>query len=110
MFGISAGEFLVILLVATLVLGPKSVAQGIGVLKTGIRQFRDWSAKLREQTPIDATTLGVTPEDIAMIKSFNASDIDPRRLIQDAVHEEVQAWIAATSGPTTQNKPQGDPS
>ena len=98
MLGISAGEFLVILLVAAVVLGPKNIAQALHAVQRAVRRFRQWSAKMRAESRVDISTIGISEEDLAAIRSFSAQQYDPRRMVQDAVREEMRAWLDATSG------------
>ncbi len=97
MFGISGGELLIILVVVALVLGPKSVAQALNALKSGMKKFRDWSGRLREQSTLDVSSFGITQEDLDAIRNFSASDFDPRLIIQEAAQEEMRAWLTAAS-------------
>ncbi len=101
MFGISGGEFLVILLVAALVLGPRNLAQALRLLKSGLQKFQRWSQNLRQQSTVSPSALGIRQEDIDILGSFDSRELDPRRMIRDAVQEELQAWLASAEATQT---------
>lgn len=109
MFGISGGEFFVILVVAALVLGPRNIAQANATLRKGIAKAREYSARLRTETTLDVSALGIDPADLEAIKNFKASSLDPRAMIREAVREEMQAWAEATSGLGLENGPAAQP-
>lgn len=98
MFGISGGELFVLLIIAALVMGPKNVAQALHGLRYLLEMVRGWSAKLRTETSVDLSILGIDASDVEKIKNFNLSQYDPRQMVREAVQEEMNAWIAATSG------------
>ncbi|MFT0848315.1 hypothetical protein VR010_11245 [Actinomycetaceae bacterium L2_0104] len=98
MFGISGGELIVLLVIAALILGPKNVAQALHGLRKLLEWAREWSARLRTDTSMDLSVLGIDPGDVEKIKNFNLSQYDPRQMVREAVQEEMNAWIAATSG------------
>lgn len=98
MFGFSGGELLVLLVVAAFIMGPKNVAQALQGLKDLLRWIREWSAKLRSETAVDLSALGLDADDVEKIKNLNLSQYDPRQMVREAVQEEMNAWIAATSG------------
>lgn len=89
-FGISGSELLLIIVVGVIIVGPKHVAQGIYWLKSAIEKARQWSAQLREEA--SATKDGIKID----LSTFDPREYDPRKLIKDAVAEEMQAWIEAT--------------
>ena len=100
MFGISGGELFVLLIIAALIMGPKNVAQALQGLRKLLEWVREWSAKLRTETAVDLSVLGIDASDVEKIKNFNLSQYDPRQMVREAVQEEMNAWIAATSGAT----------
>lgn len=89
-FGINGSELLLIIVVGVIIVGPKHVAQGIYWLKSAIEKARQWSAQLREEA--SATKDGIKID----LSTFDPREYDPRKLIKDAVAEEMQAWIEAT--------------
>lgn len=97
MFGISGGEFFVLVIVAALVLGPKNVAQALHALQKGIASVRAWSARLRAETSINPADFGLDPQQIAAMRDFNLRSYDPRQMVREAVQEEMAAWFATTA-------------
>ncbi len=104
MFGFSGGELLVVLVVAALVMGPKNVAQALHGLRKLLNLVREWSAKLRQETAFDLSSLGIDPADVEKLKNLDLSQYDPRQMVREAVQEEMTAWIAATNGAAAAGK------
>ncbi|WP_124039992.1 twin-arginine translocase TatA/TatE family subunit [Neoactinobaculum massilliense] len=94
MLGISGGEFLVILVVAAAVLGPKNVAQALRAMKQALAAFRRWSARLRQETTVDLG--GLSSEELAGLRklaSLDLSSLSPKNIVRDTVREEMNAWL-----------------
>ena len=104
MFGFSGGELLGVLVVAALVMGPKNVAQALYGLRKLLDMVREWSAKLRQETAFDLSSLGIDPADVEKLKNLDLSQYDPRQMVREAVQEEMNAWIAATNGAAAAGK------
>lgn len=121
-FGISGSELLLILVVGVIVIGPKHAAQALLWFKGVIEWMRAWSARLREEANFTKSGLNVD------LKNFDPREYDPRKMIKDAVAEEMQLWMeqatsiekAATPGlvpektpdnpnPSTEPKPDEPP-
>lgn len=98
MFGISGGEFLVLLVVGALVLGPRNIAQALRAVRNAIESVRDWSSRLRAES--NEGELGLTEADIATLKSLDLRQLDPRRIVREAVREEMDAWMAVAGTDT----------
>ena len=98
MFGISGGEFLVLLVVGALVLGPRNIAQALRAVRNAIESVRDWSSRLRAES--NEGELGLTEADIATLKSLDLRQLDPRRIVREAVREEMDAWMAVAGADT----------
>lgn len=86
-FGISGSELLLILVVGVIILGPRHAAQGLMWFKRAIDWMRAWSARLREETK--ATKDGVKID----LSDFDPRQYDPRRMIKEAVAEEMELWM-----------------
>jgi sec-independent protein translocase protein TatB len=88
LFGISGTEFLVLVVVAVLVTGPKGVVQLFRLFRQGLDLFRSWSAKIRGDTNLAglAKELNLDPE------KLDLRQYDPRSLVRQAVKEEMDAW------------------
>lgn len=102
-FGISGGELMIILVVALLVIGPESVAQGLRWFKSMVAKAKNFSARLREETKATEASIGVDQIDFSGLDLNNLSEIkglDPRQIIREAVREEMEAWMEQTGGKT----------
>lgn len=97
-FGISGSELLLILVVGVVIIGPRHAAQGIMWLKKALDSLRGWSARLREETT--ATEEGLKVD----LSAFDPRLYDPRRLVKEAVAEEMELWMQAASE-TSKNAP-----
>lgn len=86
-FGISASELLLILVVGVIVIGPKHAAQALLWFKGVIEWLRAWSARLREEANFTKSGLKVD------LRNFDPREYDPRKMIKDAVAEEMQLWM-----------------
>ena len=86
-FGISGSELLLILVVGVIVIGPKHAAQALLWLKKTIEWLRAWSARLREEANFTKSGLNVD------LSNFDPREYDPRKMIKDAVAEEMQLWM-----------------
>ena len=98
MFGISGGELFVLLIVAALIMGPKNVAQVLHGLRKLLETLRKWSAQLRNEASMDLSAFGLGPDEAARFKDFDLRQYDPRQMVKEAVQEEMNAWLAATTG------------
>ena len=83
MLGISGGEFLVLLVVGALVLGPKNIAEALRAMRKGVDALRQWSAGMRAGADGE---FGVAEKEIAAL--------DPRRIVREAVRDEMEAWMS----------------
>lgn len=91
MLGISGGEFLVLLVVGALVLGPKNIAEALRTMREGIEALRQWSAGMRAEA---GGELGVAEKEVAALANLDFRQLDPRRIVREAVREEMEAWMA----------------
>ena len=89
-FGINGPEFVVLLIVVVIVLGPARAAQALVWLQKGLKRVRDWSAKVRAET---AQLNPVDKEALDELRQLDPRQLDPRKMIRDAVAEEMQAWM-----------------
>ncbi|MDN5963855.1 MAG: hypothetical protein L0H81_04860 [Actinomyces sp.] len=94
MFGINGAEFLVILLVAALVVGPEGVVQALRTFKSVIATLKGWSARLREETRHDMSDVTLPGIDWSNI---DLREYDPREMVRQAVREEMEEWMKAGS-------------
>ena len=91
MLGISGGEFLVLLVVGALVLGPKNIAEALRAMRKGIEALRQWSAGMRAGADGE---LGVAEKEVAALANLDLRQLDPRRIVREAVRDEMEAWMA----------------
>ncbi|MDU6662023.1 MAG: hypothetical protein E6474_06935 [Actinomyces sp.] len=117
MFGINGAEFVILLLLAALLLGPRSVAQALHGLKKALTMFRQWSARLRADALSESSAL--TPQDLKnlqMLREFDLSQYSPKQMVREAVQDEINEWmkqagLSATSlKDAVQPVPDGTPS
>ncbi|QOR48461.1 hypothetical protein INS90_04125 [Trueperella pecoris] len=91
-FGISGGEFIIILVVAVIVLGPEAITGALRGFRTVVDAAKSFSARVREETTADLH--GLSDVDLS---ALDMRGLDPRQVIREAVHEEMQAWAQQTS-------------
>ncbi|MBP3223544.1 MAG: hypothetical protein J6M18_06440 [Actinomycetaceae bacterium] len=100
MFGISGGEFLVLLVVVVVFLGPKHAAQALMSLRRALMYVRGFSEKMRKNMTSQRTAsvladLGFSEEDLQALREMRSStgSLDPRAFVRKAVAEEMDAWL-----------------
>jgi sec-independent protein translocase protein TatB len=91
-FDINGGEFLVLLVVAALVIGPQRLPGYAEQLATLVRRGREWITQARTRIDDEAGDLGV---DWA---ALDPRKYDPRRIVRDAL---LDPEPAAPAGRTT---------
>jgi sec-independent protein translocase protein TatB len=82
-FGINAGEFVVLLAVAALVLGPERLPQYAQQLANLVRQLRRMAQGAQEQV---RTELGPEFDDVDWRK-LDPRQYDPRRIVREALSD-----------------------
>ena len=99
-FGIGSAEFVVLLVIAVLITGPKGMAQILRLFKQGVEMVKQFSAKLRRESNLGALAaeLNLDPS------KLDLRQYDPRALVREAVREEMEEWSkqAASLGPAPQ--------
>ena len=111
MFGISGGEFLILIVVAIIFLGPKHAAQAVKAVRSAMGYIRDFSSQLRSQISTQHAQstlegLGITQDDLAALRELRATtgSLDPRAFVRKTVAEEMDAWLdVAPKSPSTTN-------
>ncbi|WP_300047403.1 MULTISPECIES: hypothetical protein [Trueperella] len=93
-FGISGGEFFIILIVAVIVLGPEAIISALRGLRKAVDAAKGFSARVREETTADLQGAGLADLDLS---ALDMRDLDPRQMIREAVHEEMEAWMKQTN-------------
>ena len=87
MFGISGSEFLVIILVAVVVVGPQRLPEYTRKLTQMVRQLRVFLDNARSQI---AEEVGPEMADLDL-SSFDPRQYDPRKIVRDALGEDIDA-------------------
>ncbi|MBT0992782.1 Sec-independent protein translocase TatB [Cellulomonas sp. DKR-3] len=90
MFDINGGEFLVLLVVAALVIGPQRLPGYAEQLASLVRRGRDWISQARTRIDDEAGDLGV---DWA---ALDPRKYDPRRIVRDALLDPEPAGSGAS--------------
>lgn len=110
MFGISGGEFLILIVVAIIFLGPKHAAQAVAAVRKAMNYIRDFSSQLRSQVSAQHAQstlegLGITEEDLIALRKLRAStgSLDPRAFVRKTVAEEMDAWLDIAPHSSTTN-------
>jgi len=93
-FGINGGELLVLLVVAVVVVGPERLPGYAEQLARWARQLRLVIADAKERITEE---LGPELSDVDW-ESLDPRRYDPRRIVRDALTEEIQQVRAAASG------------
>ena len=110
MFGISGGEFLVLIVVAIIFLGPKHAAQAVKAVRSAMGYIRDFSSQLRSQVSTQHAQstlegLGITEEDLVALRKLRSTtgSLDPRAYVRKTVAEEMDAWLNVVPEISTTN-------
>ena len=82
---------MVLLVVGALVLGPKNIAEALRAIRKGIEALRQWSAGMRAGADGE---LGVAEKEVAALAKLDLRQLDPRRIVREAVRDEMEAWMA----------------
>ncbi|AEI13030.1 twin-arginine translocase TatA/TatE family subunit [Cellulomonas gilvus] len=85
MFDINGGEFLVILVIAALVIGPQRLPEYAEQLGSLVKRGRAWIAQARTRIDDETGDLGVDWE------ALDPRRYDPRRIVRDALLEPETA-------------------
>ncbi|MDO5728241.1 MAG: twin-arginine translocase TatA/TatE family subunit [Actinomycetaceae bacterium] len=105
MFGISGLQLLLILFVVAVVVGPSRLPTVAATITKWVKTSRVQLAKLRETLDEE---VGEDLKDLDLSK-LNVRQYDPRRMIREAVQEELDEWKQLVS-PLGMDKPKPSPS
>lgn len=92
--GISGGQFFIILIVAVIVLGPEAIISALRGLRKAVDAAKGFSARVREERTADPQGASLADLDLS---ALDMRDLDPRQMIREAVHEEMEAWMKQTN-------------
>ena len=112
MFGISWGEFLVLIVAGLFILGPERLPGAAAWLAKGIRQVRDYANGAREQLRSELgpefDELRKPLEDLRQLREFNPKRAITRHLLDDFSDDTYKpnGFPAATTPPVNQREEQ----
>ena len=96
MFGINGSEFLILLVIAVIVVGPERLPSYAEQLAGWVRQLREFAGTARERV---AAELGEEVSEVDWA-SLDPRRYDPRRIVRDALMEDL-------APPVSLSKPSG---
>ncbi|MFI2563127.1 Sec-independent protein translocase TatB [Paenarthrobacter sp. NPDC018779] len=110
MFGINGPEFIVLLIIGVLVIGPSRLPEYTQKLANLVKEVRRMASGAREQIKEE---VGIDIDEVDW-KKYDPRQYDPRRIIKDALFEEdskplsagAPAAAAAVAAATAEAKPQ----
>jgi Tat protein translocase TatB subunit len=85
MFGIGAGEMIVLLIVALLVFGPDRLPEMAKQLASWVRDLRRMVANARRDLNVSASDLGIDDEDLKTLRALR----NPKAFVRDQVLDGV---------------------
>ncbi|GAA2198323.1 twin-arginine translocase TatA/TatE family subunit [Sinomonas flava] len=95
MFGINGPEFLVLLIIGILVIGPKRLPEYTQKLANIVKELRRMAAgakdQLKEETGVDLNEVDW--------RKYDPRQYDPRKIIRDALLEDADPAPAAAAAP-----------
>ncbi|WP_416404403.1 Sec-independent protein translocase TatB [Arthrobacter sp. LFS091] len=107
MFGINGPEFIILLLIGVLVIGPSRLPEYTQKLANLVKEVRRMASGAREQIKEE---VGIDIDEVDW-KKYDPRQYDPRRIIKDALLEDDTkpvspgAPVAAATAPTADTKP-----
>lgn len=93
---INSGEFILIVIIALALIGPKRLPEYIAKLRTFIRTARDMAEGAKTQLKSE---MGPEYQDIDW-RQYDPRQYDPRRIVREALFDDPDADIAAEVGLT----------
>ncbi|MCI1642789.1 MAG: hypothetical protein LKI27_10160 [Actinomyces sp.] len=94
MFGIDGPEFVIILIVALVIMGPEHIVGLLKAFRNLVDGAKRWSARLRAESTADLS--GALPANLDL-PDLDLRQYDPRAIVRQAVHEEMHAWMEQTA-------------
>ncbi|HKU34821.1 MAG TPA: Sec-independent protein translocase TatB [Paenarthrobacter sp.] len=109
MFGINGPEFIVLLIIGVLVIGPSRLPEYTQKLANLVKEVRRMASGAREQIKEE---VGIDIDEVDW-KKYDPRQYDPRRIIKDALFEDdskalsagAPAATAAVAAATAETKP-----
>ena len=93
---INSGEFLLIIILALLIIGPKRLPEYAANLRRWVRQARDMADGAKTQLKGE---LGPEFQDIDW-RQYDPRQYDPRKIVREALFDDPEADVAAELGLT----------
>lgn len=93
---INSGEFLILIILALVVIGPKRLPEYVAKLRTWIRQARDMADGAKTQLKAE---MGPEYQDIDW-RQYDPRQYDPRKIVREALFDDPNADVAAELGLT----------
>ncbi|MDU0967519.1 MAG: hypothetical protein E7A62_02160 [Actinomycetaceae bacterium] len=97
-FGFSGPELVVLTLIILFVAGPKHLVAASRQVARAIAWAKEQSAALRQSSAADLAATGLGDVDWS---AYDPRKLDPRRMIHEAVREEMDAWMRDMSAHAT---------
>lgn len=91
---INSGEFLILIIIALVVIGPKRLPEYTEKLRTFIRQARDMAEGAKTQLKSE---MGPEYQDIDW-RQYDPRQYDPRKIVREALFDDPDANIAEELG------------
>ena len=91
MFGINGPEFIVLLIIGVLIIGPSRLPEYTQKLANLVKEVRRMASGAREQIKEE---VGIDIDDVDW-KKYDPRQYDPRRIIKDALFEDDNKPVSA---------------
>lgn len=91
---INSGEFLILLILALIVIGPKRLPEYVAKLRQWIRQARDMADGAKTQLKAE---MGPEYQDIDW-RQYDPRQYDPRKIVREALFDDPNADVAQELG------------
>lgn len=91
MFGINGPEFIVLLIIGVLIIGPSRLPEYTQKLANLVKEVRRMASGAREQIKEE---VGIDIDDVDW-KKYDPRQYDPRRIIKDALFEDESKAVSA---------------
>lgn len=91
MFGINGPEFIVLLIIGVLIIGPSRLPEYTQKLANLVKEVRRMASGAREQIKEE---VGIDIDDVDW-KKYDPRQYDPRRIIKDALFEDDTKPVSA---------------
>ncbi|MFE4198567.1 Sec-independent protein translocase TatB [Paenarthrobacter sp. NPDC056912] len=101
MFGINGPEFILLLIIGVLVIGPSRLPEYTQKLANLVKEVRRMASGAREQIKEE---VGIDIDEVDW-KKYDPRQYDPRRIIKDALLDDESKPVSAGAPAAVDNKP-----